>query len=128
EFDARAAAANLSFRHKYFKRMEELNRIRSIEDAVVDEAMERYEAAREKENAAKAAIVSARSQVLSVEAKVKLTRADVLEAQSQVKIAEAELGKSQVMLGYAQIPAPFDGIITQRTLYTGATVRALGDR
>jgi HlyD family secretion protein len=128
EFDARAAAANLSFRHKYFKRMEELNRIRSIEDAVVDEAMERYEAAREKENAAKAAIVSARSQVLSVEAKVKLARADVLEAQSQVKIAEAELGKSQVMLGYSQIPAPFDGIITQRTLYTGATVRALGDR
>jgi RND family efflux transporter MFP subunit len=128
QFDARAATAMLSFRTKYLKRIDDLFRIKSIEEALVDEAMERYEASREKENAAKAAISTAQAQVLSVGAKVKLAKADVEEARAQVKIAEAELGKSQVMLAYAQIQAPFDGIITQRNFYVGAMVRASSER
>lgn len=128
EFDARAATAMLTFRTKYLKRIDDLFRAKSIEEALVDEAMERYEASREKENAAKAAIATARSQVLAVGAKVKLAKADVEEARAQVKIADAELGKSRVMLAYAEIPAPFDGIITQRNFYAGATVRAASER
>lgn len=128
EANARAATAWVSYRFKSLQRMKELFASRSIEERLEDEAKERYEAARESENAAKAAIITARSQSLSSDAKVMLASADVGEAEAQVKIAEAELGKSRVMLSYAEIQAPFDGIITERTLYAGASVRAVGER
>ncbi len=128
EANARAATAWVSYRFKSFQRMKDLFATRSIEERLEDEAKERFEAAKESESAAKSAIVTSKAQALSSQAKIHLAEADVGEAKAQVRIAEADLTKSQVLLGYAQIVAPFDGIITQRNYYRGATVRAIGDK
>lgn len=128
EANARAATAWVSYRFKSYQRMKDLFTSRSVEERLEDEAKERYEAARESENAAKAAVVTSTAKSLSSQAKIHLAQADVGEAEAQVKIAEAELGKSQVLLAYSTIVAPFDGIITQRNFYTGATIRAVGDK
>ena len=126
--NARAATAWVGFRALQFQRMKSLFDKTSIEEKLVDEAKERYEAAKESEHAAKAAIATTTAQSMSADAKIQLADADVLEAEAQVKIARADFDKSKVQLDYAQITAPFDGIITQRTLYPGALVRAAGER
>lgn len=128
EANARAAGAMLLFRTMYHNRMKGLFQTNSIEEKVLDESKERHEAAREAENAAKAAIVTNKAKASSVAAKIKLAEADVEEARAQVKIAQADLEKSEVLLSFARITAPFNGIITQRSLYEGATVRSVTDR
>lgn len=48
----------------------------------------------------------------------------VASAQQQLVVDRAELQKDQSMLDYAQIIAPFDGVVTQRFADTGAMVAA----
>jgi len=48
----------------------------------------------------------------------------VVSAQQQLVVDRAELQKDQSMLDYAQIIAPFDGVVTQRFADTGAMVAA----
>jgi RND family efflux transporter MFP subunit len=48
----------------------------------------------------------------------------VASAQQQLVVDQAELQKDQSMLDYAQIIAPFDGVVTQRFADTGAMVAA----
>ena len=58
------------------------------------------------------------------EAGVSAAEAAVASAQQQLVVDRAELQKNQSMLDYAQIIAPFDGVVTQRFADTGAMVAA----
>jgi RND family efflux transporter MFP subunit len=58
------------------------------------------------------------------EAGVSAAEAAVASAQQQLVVDRAELQKDQSMLDYAQIIAPFDGVVTQRFADTGAMVAA----
>ena len=127
EANAKAANALLAFRAANLKRMKALFKDTSIEEPVLDESVLRHDAARESENSAKAAVVTARAQVASCAAKILLAEADVGEAEAQVKVAQADLERTQVQLAFANIIAPFDGIITQRTLFPGDFVRSAGE-
>lgn len=127
EANAKAASAWVSFRSRQYLRMNELFKLKSIDEKLVDEAKERYEAAIESESAAKAAIVTSKANATSADAKIQLAEADVSEAEAQVKVAEAEMGKSEKQLEFARIIAPFDGIVTQRTLFPGDFVRSAGE-
>ena len=127
EANAKASTALLAFRAANLKRMKALFEKTSIDEGVLDESVLRHEAARESENAARAAVVTAKAQVSSCAAKILLAKADVGEAQAQVKVAQAELEITQVLLAYANIIAPFDGIITNRTLFPGDFVRSAGE-
>jgi HlyD family secretion protein len=127
EASVKSAGAWCTFRAKQYARMKDLFGSKSIDERLVDESKERYEAAIESENAAKAAIITSKAQALSAAAKIQLAEADVGEAEAQVKVARAEHERSQVQMAYARIIAPFDGIVTQRTFFPGDFVRSAGE-
>jgi RND family efflux transporter MFP subunit len=108
-------------------RMKDLFASHSIEERLVDESKERKEAAIEAEHAAEAAIGTAEAQVKACEAKILQTDADVAAAESEVGVAQAELEKVQVQVGFAKIVAPFDGVVTHRSMFPGAFVRAANE-
>jgi RND family efflux transporter MFP subunit len=58
------------------------------------------------------------------QAGVSAAESAVASAQQQLVVDRAELQKDQSMLDYAQIVAPFDGVVTQRFADTGAMVAA----
>ncbi len=58
------------------------------------------------------------------EASVASSEAAAAAAEQQLVVDKAELQKDQSMLDYAQIVAPFDGVVTQRFADTGAMVAA----
>jgi HlyD family secretion protein len=127
EANARAAAAWLVFRRMQLKRMKFLAKEDVIAEKLEEEAMERYEAAKESENAAKAAIVTSDAKSKSAYANILLSKADLLEAKAQVKVAQAELEKSEELFKYTKIIAPFNGHITERMLVRGAFVRSAAE-
>lgn len=122
--NAKSKAAELRFRQRQLDRMKELFALKSIDERLVDEKTEQRDASREAEQAAQAAIVSSTAQVAAAAAKIQQAQADLVEADAQVKVAEADLEKAKVMVRYATVVAPFEGVITHRSLFPGDYVRA----
>ena len=56
-------------------------------------------------------------------ASLERAKADVAAAEAQVKVAEAVRDYAATMLQYAQVRAPFDGVVTQRNVNTGDLVQ-----
>ncbi len=106
--------AYLVFRQAQARRFEELAKSSSIDARTVDEQMDRLEAARESVNASEEAVNSARAQKISAAAKIKQADADLEESKRQVEVTQAELDRAKVMVGFATIKAPFDGVIVDR--------------
>jgi RND family efflux transporter MFP subunit len=127
EATARSTAAALRFRQQQLRRMQDLFASKSIDERLVDESVERRDAALEAHNAAQASIVTARAKVLAAEALIEQGKADVMEAQAEIQVAQAQLQKAQVLVDYSTIRAPFDGVVTQRSLYVNDFVRAATD-
>jgi RND family efflux transporter MFP subunit len=127
EATAKSAAAWVRFRDKQYKRMKELFVLKSIEEAVVDESKERYEASVQSELAAVAAIATTKANVVAFVAKIEAARADVALADAEVDVAQAELDRSEVLRGFATITAKFDGVVTQRSLFPGDFVRSANE-
>jgi HlyD family secretion protein len=124
EAGAKSAAAWVRWRTIQHQRMKDLFATHSIEEKLVDESKERKEAAIESEQAAQAAIGTAVAQISAKGAKIVQANADVTAAQAEVKVAQAELERVQVQLGFAKIIAPFDGVVTHRSMFPGDFVRA----
>jgi HlyD family secretion protein len=121
---AKSAKAMRSFREKQFHRMQELHAKRDIDERLLDESQEQAEAAIEAERAARAAIVSANAQVTAQKAKIRQAEADVLDAEAAVEVAQAELEQADVMVKFATITSPYDGVVTQRNFFPGDFIRA----
>lgn len=117
--------AYLKFREAQAERFRELLAQRSIDARLVDEQEDRREAAFEAVNAAEEAVKSARAQRIAAAAKIKQAEADLEEAKRRVEVTQAELENAQVMLAFATIKAPFDGVIVDRSRHAnvGAVVQ-----
>lgn len=124
EASERTRAAELRYRERQLKRMQDLYSLKSIDERLVDEKTEQRDAALEAEQAAKASVVTARSQVAAGQAKIVQTEADIVEAKAEVKVARAELEKAQVLVRFATITSPIDGVITARSVFPGHYIRA----
>jgi RND family efflux transporter MFP subunit len=124
EANSRSSEAWSRFRSKQLGRMEDLFALKSIDERLVDESRERYEASMETVRSSQAAIATSIAQRKAAEAKILQAGADVLEAKAQVKVAEAELKRAEVLVGFATITSPYNGIVTQRSLLPGGFVRS----
>jgi RND family efflux transporter MFP subunit len=122
--NAKSAKAWVSFREKQLQRMQDLFASRSVEERLVDEAKEHYETAVESFNAAEETITGSKANQDASAARIILAAADIEAALAEVKVAEAELEKTQELVNYATISAPFDGVITKRTVFPGDFIRA----
>lgn len=127
EANAKSKAAELRFRQKQLERMKDLYALKSIDERLVDEKTEQRDAARETELSARAGIASAKAQEAAAAAKIQQAEADVQEAESEVKVSQAELEKARVMMQFATISAPFQGVVTRRYFFPGDYVQGASE-
>jgi HlyD family secretion protein len=127
EATARSSVAWVSYRKLQMGRIDELVKSKSLQDQLYDESKQRHEAAVETELAAKAAIATTTAKVAASTAKIEQAKADVKEAEAQVKVAQAEIKRVEASLFYSTITAPFDGVITQRSLFVGDFVHSANE-
>ena len=124
EAAAASAKAMRSLREKQLRRYRELLASKSIDERLVDEKEEQADAAIETERAARAAILTSKAQVTADAAKVDQALADVADADAAIKVADAELARAKVLVQFATIVSPYDGVITQRNFFRGDFVKA----
>jgi RND family efflux transporter MFP subunit len=120
----KSAQAWVRYRLKVYQRMQELFATGSVEEKLVDEAREKYEASLETERAAKAAIATSKANLAASVARIDQADADVAGAKAEIDVAQADVDKTQVLIDYATITAPFDGIITRRNFVCKDYIRS----
>jgi RND family efflux transporter MFP subunit len=121
---AKAAKAWVIYRAAQLDRMQYLFSKDAVEQRVLDEAKDNYEAAVESQNSAEENIAASKANQVAAGARIGRTEADIEAARAEVKVTQAEFAKTGELLKYATIRAPFDGIITRRTVNPGAFIRA----
>jgi len=127
EAGIKTASAWRRFRKIQFDRIEYLANKDSVEGRMRDESYEHLNAAIETENTAKASLDTAKAEEAAAEAAIMQAEADVLEATAQVEVDEARVEKAEVLVKFAEIRAPYDGVITQRSLMPNDYVRAANE-
>ncbi|MBI1830963.1 MAG: efflux RND transporter periplasmic adaptor subunit [Planctomycetes bacterium] len=124
EATALSAAATLQFRERQWVRLKELADRKAIDESVLHESKHHRDAAVEAENAAKAAVATAKSQAVARAAKGEHAEADVAAAQADVRAAQVRFDQSRRRVSLSILVAPFDGIITQRGHSVGEFIPA----
>jgi RND family efflux transporter MFP subunit len=88
----------------------------SLQPEVAEETLSQFEAGEGAWRAAKASIETR-------QAKLAAAAADLKVAESRVKVAEHEAQRLGVLVDYATVRAPFDGIVVRRLVDRGAMVK-----
>lgn len=124
EAEVGRAVAARTFREKQYTRMKDLRGMKAIDERLVDEKQDEFEAATSAAEAAEAKVATTKSQVAANEAKVVEARADYEEAKARVAVAQADVQKAEVLLRYARIVSPYDGVVTARTFHIGDFIQS----
>ncbi|MCH9034005.1 MAG: efflux RND transporter periplasmic adaptor subunit [Planctomycetes bacterium] len=125
--EVRTASANVQqYVAKYklgeinLKRKQELREGDAIPEQMLDEAQSAHAVAGAQVEMARTSVAAARAQQQAVEADVEVAKADT-------GVVRADVARLQTLMEYAQIKAPFDGIITMRNVDHGAFVRSAAE-
>lgn len=124
EAEVGRAVAARTFRNKQYNRMKDLRGMKAIDERLVDEKQDEFEAATSAAEAAEAKVATTKSQVAANQAKVVEARADYEEAKAHVAVAQADVQKAEVLLQYARIVSPYDGVITARNFHVGDFIQS----
>lgn len=126
ETDAQIAryAAELKYRESEYERYATLVKERAVRGELQDEKLNQFRAAEAAHRAAKAALVTEQANVKVEQAKLTKGEADATSAKARLKVAQANLEQTVIMLNYATIKAPYDGVITRRLVDTGAFIQS----
>ncbi len=100
-----------------FKRLSVLTK----EKAATDQDMDDITAGRD---ASVAEVEVIKAKITAAEADLEVTKAASVLAQQQLEVAKAQVQRLGTLLAYTQIIAPFDGIVTRRTINRGDMVQA----
>ncbi|HLJ95173.1 MAG TPA: efflux RND transporter periplasmic adaptor subunit [Gemmataceae bacterium] len=73
--------------------------------------------------AATAAWQASKAMIASKQARLAATDADLKLAESRIRVSRAEVHRLEVLVGYATVRAPFDGLVTKRWVDRGAMVK-----
>lgn len=117
------AAARKKYTEANYKRLAALRASNSVEQPVVDVAIRDDEYAAASQVAAKAAIEKARSEVADATANLQVARADVKQKQQLIAVAKADLDRTAALLDYANVRAPFRGVVVRRRVDPGSFVQ-----
>ncbi len=111
------AQAELTLKKTTLQRRKELFDGKAITQEQLDEAQNQHDIAQADVGIAEAKIAAAEADVASAQA-------SHVAAEANVAVAQARIEKTQTLMQYAQIVAPFDGIVTRRLLDRGALVQS----
>jgi HlyD family secretion protein len=111
--------ADVTFRQSEHLRFTELVRNKALEKRLEEEKLNQLQSARSALAAAEAGIATAEANERVEQARLVQARANHVLAQSRLKVAQAELKQVDILLDYAVIRAPYDGIVTERHIHTG---------
>lgn len=111
--------AEVTFRQSEHTRFTELVNSKALERKLEEEKLNQLQAARSTLAAAEAGVASAEANERVEQARLKQARGNHVLAQSRLKVAQAALKQVQILLDYAVIRAPYDGIVTERHVHSG---------
>ncbi len=106
-----------------FNRVQQLVSKEAVATRLLDEARKRLEASDADKSATEAALESAEANVVVAQAKQTSAEADLETAQADTSVAQRRLEEIETLLGYAELKAPFAGVVTQRNVDPGDLVR-----
>jgi RND family efflux transporter MFP subunit len=89
----------------------------------VDETQNQLTAADAARQESTAAVQSAEASAREARAMIAKAEADHAAAVARLGVAQADLARAETMLTYTEIMAPFDGVVTRRTVDTGHFVQ-----
>ena len=112
--------------HLQCERYKELVKSGSVNKQLVEEAEQNCQAAEAADLEAQSAIEAVKAAVTQAEAGVEKAEADIVAAQARERVAQANLQHAQTLLAYAEIKAPFAGVITSRGVDPGHYVQPAG--
>ncbi|MBI1901602.1 MAG: efflux RND transporter periplasmic adaptor subunit [Planctomycetia bacterium] len=119
--------AEVDFRELEFQRHEKLHDSKSIPDSLLEEKRKLRQAAQAAYAAAVAAVDSAQADARVEQSRAKQAKANLRFAQARLKVAKANLRQTEVLLEYAQVRAPYAGLITHRFVDTGDFAQSAAD-
>jgi multidrug efflux pump subunit AcrA (membrane-fusion protein) len=122
--DRLRAESMQSFRQKELRRFTGLAADKAVTADIVDERTQYYEAAIADVKSAIAAVEKARAGLSEAQAKLEAAQADVSLKSAMVDVAEKDLARARATLSFADITAPFDGVVTRRNVDPGAFVQS----
>ena len=104
-------------------RIEELASKGSVTQKLAEETLNALRSAEAAVQEAVARGFSARTSVHEAQARIGTAEADKAAAEARHKVALAAVGRAKTMITYTEIRAPFDGMVTRRTVDTGHFVQ-----
>lgn len=119
--------AELAFRRSEHARMSDLVRSKAVEPALLDEKLKQFNSAQSALAAAQAGVASAEANVKVEQARVDEARSNVILAKARLKVAEADVKRINVLVDYAVIRAPYDGVVIERLVHTGDFAQSATD-
>lgn len=119
--------ADRVFRFKERDRIAGLVKLNAVQQEILDEKEQQYEAALASERSGTAAIATAKAAVSAADARIAQARADLDQARADVVAAQADLDKAQVFVDYTKLTSPYDGVVTKRDFHNGDFIRSAAD-
>jgi RND family efflux transporter MFP subunit len=108
------------------ERIQQLVAAGVVTQKLADETLNEFQAAAGSLEEVQAGIVSAEAVLTQTQANVRKAEADLAAAQARLKVAHAALARAETMLGYLEVKAPYDGVITARNVDTRHYVHPAG--
>jgi RND family efflux transporter MFP subunit len=126
EAELERARASLVYQKRQSERMETLAKTGAVDMKLLDEARDKFDAARGQVNAARAAVENAKGEVEVKLGRVTQATAALENARYQVQAAELALDLVRTRQLQTRICAPFDGVVTARHYHAGDYIPAGG--
>ncbi|MFI5456088.1 MAG: efflux RND transporter periplasmic adaptor subunit [Isosphaerales bacterium] len=111
-----------------YKRVEELHAVKAQTGSLLDEDRSKLRSSEASRQEVLAQVNTANVGITQSHAALDQARSDVVAAASAIDVAKADSRNVEAMLGYTKIEAPFDGIVTQRNVNTGALTQPGADQ
>ena len=109
-----------------YARIKTLAESGAVTKKMADETLNQFRAAEAAREEAVAAVQSTEAASRESQANIGKAEADRVAAGARLEVATADLAHAKTMLGYAEIKAPYDGVVTQRSIDTGHFVQPAG--
>jgi len=117
------ADANLTAGRIELDRARDLVQRKAVADRLLDEVQKRHDAAGAEKAAAEAAVAAATAACELSRAKVEAAKADEAVVAADLEVARRELEELETRISFAQLKAPFDGVVTRRHVELGDLVQ-----